>query len=92
MRTHLETRATILGHVQRGGTPVAFDRVLASRFGYKAIELLEAGEFNQMAVVQGGTVGSVPIHSVANQQRTVPLDSPLIAMGRAVGVCMGQSE
>ena len=42
-KTHLETRATILGHVQRGGTPVAFDRVLATRFGYKAIELIAAG-------------------------------------------------
>lgn len=88
-RTHRETRATILGHVQRGGTPVAFDRVLATQFGFKAIELLEAGKFNQMAVLRGGQIGSVPITDVAGQQRTVPPDDILIQMARAVGTCMG---
>jgi len=87
--THLETRATILGHIQRGGTPVAFDRVLASRFGYQAVQLMEEGTWNQMVVRQGGRTGTVPIESVAGQQRTVPLDDSLIAMARAVGTCMG---
>lgn len=88
-KTHLETRATILGHVQRGGTPVAFDRVLATRFGYKAVELIAAGQWNQMVVIQNGVTGTVPIESVAGQQRTVPPDSPLIAMARAIGTSMG---
>ncbi len=87
--THLESRATILGHVQRGGTPIAFDRVLATHFGFKAAEMLAEHKWNQMAVYRNGAVDSVPIESVANQQRTVPLDDPLIAMARAVGTCMG---
>jgi 6-phosphofructokinase 1 len=88
-RTHLETRATILGHVQRGGTPVAFDRVLATRFGFKAIELVAEGAWNQLVVRQHGQTSTVPIESVAGQQRTVPLDDPLIAMARAVGTAVG---
>jgi len=88
-RTHLETRATILGHIQRGGTPVAFDRVLATRFGFKAVELIAESQWNQMVVLQEGRTGSVPIESVAGQQRTVPPDDALVAMARAVGACMG---
>lgn len=88
-QTHRETRATILGHVQRGGTPVAFDRVLATRFGFKAVELIAEEQWNQMVVVQRGEIGTVPIESVADRQRTVPPDDPLIAMARAVGTCMG---
>ncbi len=88
-RTHLETRATILGHVQRGGPPVAFDRVLATRFGFKAVELVAEGQCNQMVVLRRGETEAVPIESVAGQQRTVPVDDPLISMARAVGTCMG---
>jgi 6-phosphofructokinase 1 len=89
-RTHLETRATILGHVQRGGTPVAHDRVLATAFGYEALQLIAAGRWNQMVAMQNGHLASVPIDSVAGRQRTVPLDDPLIAMARAVGTCLGR--
>lgn len=88
-RTHLETRATILGHVQRGGTPVAEDRVLGTLFGHKAIQLVATQEFNQMVVMQRGEITTVPIESVAGQQRTVPLDDPVLAAARAVGTCMG---
>jgi 6-phosphofructokinase 1 len=89
VRTGLETRATILGHVQRGGSPVAYDRVLATRFGHKAMELIGSGEFNRMVVHERGRITSVPISEVADQQRLVPLDHPLIAAVRAIGVCMG---
>lgn len=89
--THLETRANILGHVQRGGTPVAFDRVLATRFGYKAIQLIESANWNQMAVVQRGEIDAVPIESVADKQRTVPPDDPFVAMARAVGTSLGDT-
>ncbi|MCK4341256.1 MAG: 6-phosphofructokinase [Phycisphaerae bacterium] len=87
--THLETRATILGHVQRGGTPVAFDRVLATQFGYQAVNLIAEERWNHMVVMQNGQPGTVPIEAVAGQQRTVPPDDPLIAMARSVGTCMG---
>ena len=88
-RTRLETRATILGHIQRGGTPVAYDRVLATAFGFKAMQLIAEGQWNQMAVLQNGRIGAVPIESVAGRQRTVEPGDPLIAMARAVGTCLG---
>lgn len=88
-RIRRETRATILGHVQRGGTPTAFDRVLATRFGHTAIQMAAMGEWNQLVVWQGGTTAFVPISAVADQQRLVDLDDPLIAMARALGTCMG---
>jgi len=85
----IETRATVLGHVQRGGTPCAADRVLATRFGHAAVDLLAAGEFNRMIVVQHGEMNSVPIESVANQQRLVPADCELVRTARSVGTCFG---
>ncbi|MBN2448563.1 MAG: 6-phosphofructokinase [Phycisphaerae bacterium] len=88
-KTGLETRATILGHIQRGGTPVAFDRVLAMRFGYKALELLVQGKLNQLVVLQHDDIRSVPISDVADQQRIVSCDHPLLAVARSVGTCMG---
>lgn len=90
--TNLECRATILGHVQRGGTPVPADRVLGTLFGYKALELALAGQFNRIVVSQKGQITSVPIESVAGQQRTVPLDHPLISAARAVGTSFGEKN
>ncbi len=91
-RSHQETRATILGHVQRGGTPVAFDRVLASQFGYQAVELVAEDAWNQMVVHQRGEITTVPIQDVAGRQRLVPLDDMLIQTARAVGTCMGDAN
>ena len=88
-RTHLESRSTNLGHIQRGGTPNAQDRVLAMLFGHKAIQLVATHEWNQVVVMQQGQSAFVPIETVANQQRLVPADDPLIAVARAVGTCMG---
>ncbi|MCZ6815902.1 MAG: 6-phosphofructokinase, partial [Planctomycetota bacterium] len=88
-RTGIEARATILGHIQRGGTPCAADRVLATRFGHAAAELLARDEFDRMVVVQHGEMTSVPIADVADKQRLVPLDDPLIKAARAVGTCFG---
>jgi 6-phosphofructokinase 1 len=88
-KTHLETRATILGHVQRGGTPVSADRVLAMQFGHKAIQMVAMYEWNHVAVMQHGETTMVPIETVANQQRLVPVEHPLIAMARSVDTCLG---
>ena len=87
--TRLETRATILGHVQRGGTPVAYDRVLATEFGHRAIEAVAMQEFNKVVVMQKGHTNLVDIVDVADRQRLVEPDDKLIAMARAVGTCMG---
>jgi ATP-dependent phosphofructokinase / diphosphate-dependent phosphofructokinase len=85
----LECRATILGHVQRGGTPVAEDRVLATLFGHKALELALANQFNELVVMQNGQITSIPFEIVAGRQRLVPLDHPLIEAARGVGTCFG---
>ena len=87
--TRLECRATILGHVQRGGTPCAHDRVLATLFGHEAARLAAAGDFNKLVVMQQGQLSTVALSAVAGRQRTVPPDDPLVAACRAVGVCFG---
>jgi 6-phosphofructokinase 1 len=86
-----EVRATLLGHVQRGGTPTAFDRVLATRFGFHAAQLVRQGRFGQMVTLQGADCTSVPIAEVAGRNRLVPLDHPLLAAARALGVGLGQA-
>ncbi|MCK6456232.1 MAG: 6-phosphofructokinase [Phycisphaerae bacterium] len=88
-RTHLETRATILGHIQRGGTPVAFDRVLATQFGNAAVRLLATGQFNRLVVMKDYRIDNVDIAEVADQQRTVPPDHPLVAAARSIGTSFG---
>ncbi len=91
-RTGLESRHIVLGHVQRGGTPTAADRVLATVLAYHAVELLMAGKFGELVVIQNGRIGSVPIASVAGKVRTVPQDDPLVEAARAVGTCFGDGE
>ncbi len=71
-RTGYETRVTVLGHVQRGGTPTPRDRVLATRFGLKAADLALAGEFGQMAALQGDDVVAVPLVEATAQLKVVP--------------------
>ncbi|MBP1622572.1 MAG: phosphofructokinase [Acidobacteria bacterium] len=88
--TKIETRAITLGHIQRGGTPVATDRVLATEFGNKAIELLEAGERGRLVVMKGLTVTHIPIEEAEGKQRLVPVDHALVRAARNVGTCFGQ--
>ncbi len=87
--TGIETRSITLGHIQRGGTPVAEDRVLATEFGNKAIELLAAGERGRLVVMKGRTVTHIPIEEAEGKQRLVPPDHPLIRAARNVGTCFG---
>jgi 6-phosphofructokinase 1 len=71
-RTGFETRVTVLGHIQRGGTPTARDRVLATRYGLKAADLALAGEFGQMAALQGDDVVAVPLAEATAELKVVP--------------------
>ena len=87
--TGLDSRAIVLGHVQRGGTPTPFDRILATKFGHHAFELLAAGRFNRLVVMQKGEITSVPIEEVADKVRTIPLDYPLIRGARVIGTSFG---
>ena len=72
-RTGYETRVTVLGHIQRGGTPTAFDRVLGTRFGIKAMELVLKKEFGNMAALQGNKITSVPIDAAVSKLKTVDM-------------------
>jgi len=89
--TGIETRATILGHIQRGGTPSAFDRVLATMYGYHALELLMGGNFGHMVVWHAGQVKQVSILEIANKQRKVPADHRLVQTARSVGTSFGDA-
>src|SRR5437763_2225035 len=71
-RTGFETRVTVLGHVQRGGSPTARDRVLATRFGLKAAELAQSGSFGRMAALRGDTVVDISLAEATAQLKTVP--------------------
>jgi ATP-dependent phosphofructokinase / diphosphate-dependent phosphofructokinase len=73
-RTGFETRVTILGHVQRGGTPTAFDRILATRFGISAIDAAHDGAFGQMVALQAGHIVRCPIADAVGELKTVDPD------------------
>ena len=79
-RLGIETRVTILGHVQRGGSPTAFDRILATRFGVAAVQLVHDGEFGRMVALQGNRVTSIPLDSAVNQLKKVDDDFYELAM------------
>ncbi len=87
--TGMETRVTVLGYLQRGGIPSAWDRVLATTFGTAAAELLARGEYGKMVCMRGNEVGSVSLEEVAGKYKAVPLDHYMIDTARSVGTCMG---
>ncbi|MBM4164613.1 MAG: ATP-dependent 6-phosphofructokinase [Lentisphaerae bacterium] len=87
--TGVEARMTQLGHVQRGGTPTSADRLLCTRLGTTAGELIAARHYNVMVGVKGDTCVPVPLEQVAGIIRTVPIDHPWIRAARLVGTCMG---
>ena len=73
-KTGFETRVTVLGHIQRGGSPTAFDRVLGTRFGVKAVDLVLAGEFGKMVSLKGNAIVSVPIEEAVKQLKTLDME------------------
>ncbi|MDD4879860.1 MAG: ATP-dependent 6-phosphofructokinase [Candidatus Omnitrophica bacterium] len=73
-KTGFETRVTVLGHIQRGGSPTAFDRVLGTRFGVKAVELVKQGKFGYMVSLQGNKIKEVPIDKAVGTLKTVDQD------------------
>ncbi|MBW6521152.1 MAG: 6-phosphofructokinase [Desulfoarculaceae bacterium] len=87
--TGLEARLTILGHLQRGGTPSATDRVLSTKLGTACIRLIKEGVFGVMIAVQGRKVVPVPLEEVVNKRRIVPLNHAWIESARSVGTCLG---
>jgi len=87
--TGKETRYVVLGHLQRGGSPTAFDRTLATRFGGKAVELLIKGQFGKMVANHPPDLVPIPLGEVVGKTKTVPLDYDLLLTARALGVSFG---
>jgi 6-phosphofructokinase len=87
--TGLESRVSILGYIQRGGTPSPVDRLLATRLGSAAADLVEAGTFGVMVAARGDGTEPVPLEQVAGKRKVVPADHPWIAAARHVGTCLG---
>ena len=87
--TKLETRAVVMGHLQRGGTPTSFDRVLATRLGTRVVDMIGNGEFGFMVGVKGDSLVNVPLEEVAQGSRCIPPGHPLIKSARSVGTCFG---
>ncbi|MHB8173284.1 MAG: 6-phosphofructokinase [Nitrospirota bacterium] len=73
-RTGFETRAVILGHIQRGGTPTAYDRILATRFGVKAVDLVHEGRFGVMVAIHGTDIKAVPLEEAVGKTKTLDMD------------------
>jgi 6-phosphofructokinase 1 len=80
-RTGFETRTVVLGHVQRGGSPTAFDRVLATRYGLGAIDMVHRGEFGQMAALRGNKIISIPLAEATSTNRKVDQEMMDVAFG-----------
>jgi 6-phosphofructokinase len=90
-RTGMESRATVLGHLQRGGMPTAGDRVLATWFGHSAARLAGKGQWGRAVALRGAEVESLPLADVGGgEPRRVPRDHPLVAAARAVGTSFGE--
>jgi 6-phosphofructokinase 1 len=88
-KTGQECRVTVLGHLQRGGSPVPADRILATQFGCSAADLVAAREFGQMVALRGNKVVAVDMSRAVHKQKLVPRDHPLILANKAIGVCFG---
>ncbi len=87
--THLESRVTILGHVQRGGTPSAADRLLATRLGTACADLIAKEHFGVMVAARGENAEPVPLDQVAGKRKSVPRDHPWVHAARRLGTCLG---
>ncbi len=87
--TGLEARITILGHLQRGGTPSAIDRVLATRLGSACVQYIEDGISGVMVAVRGEGTEAVPLEQVVVQKRLIPANHALLISARRVGTCLG---
>ena len=87
--TGIETRETVLGYIQRGGSPTPFDRNLSTRMGGPATELIADGQFGRMIALKGDEISSLPLNEVAGKLKLVTEDHDLVVQGRRMGICFG---
>jgi len=88
----LEIRVTVLGHIQRGGSPIAFDRILASRFGKAAADLAALNKYGEMVAVRGDEIVSVPIRDAVSRPKYVDPDGNMVATARSLGISFGDGR
>jgi len=88
-QTGRETRAMVLGHLQRGGVPTSFDRLIAMRFGAAAVRCVERGEFGTMVALDPPDIRTVPLEAAISRVKRVPLESDLVQTARDVGISFG---
>lgn len=88
-RTGHEARVTVLGHLQRGGSPSAFDRILSSRYGVAAAHLAAQRAFGRMVCLHGNEIGSVPIAQAVGKLKTVQPDGEMVRTAKNLGICFG---
>lgn len=86
----VEARCTVLGHLQRGGSPTAYDRILATRYGVAAVEAILDQRFGCMVALQNDSIVPVPLAKVVGKPYNVPLDHELIKVGKSIGVSFGE--
>ena len=89
LATGKETRSVVLGHLQRGGAPTSFDRILATRFGGKAVELIRKGEFGTMVAFDPPDIIGRPLDEVVGRTKTVPMDFDVLTTAKSLGVTFG---
>ena len=87
--TGIETRVTVLGHLQRGGRPIPYDRILSTRYGVEAVELINRGEFGTMVSLQGNRITAVTLEEAVGSTKNVNPDGELVRIAKSVGVGFG---
>lgn len=85
----IETRVTVLGHLQRGGRPVPYDRILSTRYGVRAVELISEGKFGLMVGLQGDSITAVSLEDAVGKLKTVPPDGELVQIAKSIGIGFG---
>jgi ATP-dependent phosphofructokinase / diphosphate-dependent phosphofructokinase len=90
--TGKDTRAVVLGHIQRGGSPTPIDRILASRYGVGAVWAISQGRFGQLVAIQNDQLITVPLLECANKIKPVPVDGQMVRTGRSLGIVFGDEE
>lgn len=89
MRAHKEVRVTVLGHTQRGGSPSPFDRILSTRFGVAAVELIARGDFGKMVALRAGQIVSVDVSEAIGKMKQVDPNGQLVRVAKSIGMCFG---
>jgi len=89
MITKRETRVTVLGHIQRGGSPSPFDRILSTRFGVEAVDMIARGEFGRIVVLKDGRIQNVPIEQAVDRMKGVDPNDEMVRIAKKIGICFG---